>query len=75
MKHHHHRSTGQEEPKYIDYANLADEALIVEGRRLYHDLETVWRAELERPEPNPTTLWLAYELMKLVEAGLCRLRQ
>ncbi len=74
MKHHHHCSTEREERKYTDYTSLADEALIVEGRRLYHDLERVWRAELQRPEPNPTTLWLAYELMKLVEEGLCRLR-
>ncbi len=63
-----------DDAKYPDYSELADEALILEGRRLHADLEKMWRAELALPNPNGTTLWLAFELMALVEEGLCRLR-
>ncbi len=63
-----------DEAKYPDYTELADEELVLEGRRLHADLEKLWRAELALPHPNGTTLWMAYELMKLVREGLCRLR-
>ena len=58
-----------------DYARMSESELLREGRRMYTNLQTLWRTERQMPEPDPEILASVASQMRMMEEGcpeVCR---
>lgn len=58
-----------------DFRRMGERQLLCEGRRMYADLQMLWRTELQMPQPDWEILASVSAQMKILEQGcpeVCR---